>query len=70
MIIYYLDELHVVVAMPWFRRPFGGQLAVAHRGDPVSEPGQFTLNLCWTKWYWELVFLGIFQFSPVSFTVS
>jgi len=70
MIIYYLDEFHIVVAMPWFRRPIGGQLAVAHHGGPISNPGQPTLKLCWTKWYWELVFLGVLQFSPVSFTES
>jgi len=67
MIIYYLD---VVVAMPRFRRPSGGQLAVAHRGGPVSNPGEYTLNLCWTKCYWELIFLGVLKFPPVSFTES
>jgi len=63
MIIYYLDELHVFVAMPWFRRLIGGQLAVTHRGVPVSKPGQSTLNICWTTWNWY--FLVYFNF-PLS----
>jgi hypothetical protein len=70
MIIYYLDEFHVVVPMPWFRRPTGDQLVVARRVGPVSNPGQSTLNLCWTKLSWELVFLGVLHFPPASFTES